>query len=91
VYIPLTALEGDDPLYTITANKRLPDGSKVPMDLTGGGVTWLVKLAPDTDDVDAIATYPATITDAEAGTFTGSTPPSVVSGLAVSRSAESAT
>lgn len=69
-FIPLKVQEGNEPLLTITAQKRNPDGSVSPFDLTGAAVTMYVKVNADTADGSALATYTATITDAPNGKFT---------------------
>lgn len=68
--IPLKVQEGNEPLLTITAQKRNPDGSTSPFDLTGSAVTMYVKATKNTADGSAMATITATITDAPNGKFT---------------------
>jgi len=69
-FIPLRVQEGNEPLLTITAQKRNPDGSVIAFDLTGSAVTMYVKATKNTADGSALATYTATITDAANGKFT---------------------
>jgi BppU N-terminal domain len=69
-FITLKVQEGNEPLLTITAQKRNPDGTVSPYDLTGATVTMYVKATKDTPDGSPMATYTATITDAVNGKFT---------------------
>jgi len=68
-FIVLKVQEGNEPLLTITAQKRNPDGSTSPFDLTGSTVTMYVKGNADIADGSAIATYTGSISDAPNGKF----------------------
>ncbi len=69
-FIVLKVQEGNEPLLTITAQKRNPDGTVSAFDLTGSAVTMYVKATADTADGSAMATYTASVTDAPNGKFT---------------------
>lgn len=70
-YIQLKVEEGDDPLYTVSAIKRLPDGTETPFDLTGGTITLRVKATKDTADGSAMGSFTGVVVGNPLdGTFT---------------------